>query len=81
MPRKRTEGPANRRTDCPSALADAVRRPGVPVRAQVRRFRGVLYLTGGNCHFRSKRGNVLRRFEQLCYWVRDELVEREGAPA
>jgi bifunctional non-homologous end joining protein LigD len=40
-------------------------------------FRGMLYLTGRACHFRSKRGNVLRRFEQLCYWVRDELVERD----
>jgi bifunctional non-homologous end joining protein LigD len=40
-------------------------------------FRGLLYLSGRACHFRSKRGNVLRRFEQLCYWVREELVERE----
>jgi bifunctional non-homologous end joining protein LigD len=40
-------------------------------------FRGLLYLAGRECHFRSKRGNVLRRFEQLCYWVREELVERD----
>jgi ATP-dependent DNA ligase len=40
-------------------------------------FRGLLYLSGRACHFRSKRGNVLRRFEQLCYWVREELVERD----
>jgi len=40
-------------------------------------FRGLLYLSGRACHFRSKRGNVLRRFEQLCYWVREEIVERE----
>jgi ATP-dependent DNA ligase len=40
-------------------------------------FRGLLYLTGRDCHFRSKRGNVLRGFEHLCYWVREELVERD----
>jgi bifunctional non-homologous end joining protein LigD len=40
-------------------------------------FRGLLYLSGRACHFRSKRGNVLGRFEPLCYWVREELVERD----
>jgi bifunctional non-homologous end joining protein LigD len=40
-------------------------------------FRGLLYLNGRECRFRSKRGNVLRRFEQLCYWVREELPERD----
>jgi bifunctional non-homologous end joining protein LigD len=40
-------------------------------------FRGLLYLSGRECRFRFKRGDVLRRFEQLCYWVREELVERE----
>ena len=40
-------------------------------------LRGLLYLSGRACHFRSKRGNVLRRFEQLCYWVREELTERD----
>jgi hypothetical protein len=40
-------------------------------------FRELLYLTGRDCHFRSKRGNVLRGFEHLCYWVREELVERD----
>jgi ATP-dependent DNA ligase len=36
-------------------------------------YRGLLYVTRKDCHFRSKRGNVLRRFEELCHWVRDEL--------
>jgi bifunctional non-homologous end joining protein LigD len=40
-------------------------------------FRGLLYLRGRECHFRSKRGNVLRRFDQLCYWVREELGMRD----
>jgi|SRR5689334_16294947 len=40
-------------------------------------FRGLLYLSGRACHFRSKQGNVLRRFEHLCYWVREEPVERD----
>ena len=40
-------------------------------------FQGMLYLTGSEAGFRSKRGNVLRRFEQPCYWVRGELVERD----
>jgi ATP-dependent DNA ligase len=29
--------------------------------------RGLLYVTRHACHFRSKRGNILKRFEQLCY--------------
>ena len=40
-------------------------------------FRGLMYLSGRECHFRSKRGNVLRRFEDLCFWVRDELKARD----
>jgi bifunctional non-homologous end joining protein LigD len=41
-------------------------------------FRGLLCLSGQECHFRSKRGNVLKQFEQLCYWVRDELRIKEA---
>ena len=41
-------------------------------------FRGLLYLSGRECHFRSKRGNVLKQFEQLCYWVREELRVKEA---
>ena len=40
-------------------------------------FRGLLYLNGRECRFRSKRGNALRRFEQLCFWVREELPDRD----
>jgi hypothetical protein len=42
--------------------------------------RGLLYLSGREWHFRSKRGNVLRRFDQLCYWVREELGTRHEGP-
>ena len=41
-------------------------------------YRGLLYVTRKGCHFRSKRGNILRRFEQLCYWVREELPVKEA---
>ncbi|HEY7614637.1 MAG TPA: hypothetical protein VH764_16690 [Gemmatimonadales bacterium] len=41
-------------------------------------YRGLLYVTRQGCHFRSKRGNILRRFEQLCWWVREELPVKEA---
>jgi bifunctional non-homologous end joining protein LigD len=41
-------------------------------------YRGLLYVTRKGCHFRSKRGNVLKRFQELCYWVREELPVREA---
>jgi bifunctional non-homologous end joining protein LigD len=41
-------------------------------------FRGLLYVTRRDCHFRSKRGNVLRRFQDLCHWVRQELPVKEA---
>ena len=41
-------------------------------------FRGLLYVTRRDCHFRSKRGNVLRRFQDLCHWVREELPVMEA---
>jgi bifunctional non-homologous end joining protein LigD len=40
-------------------------------------FRGLFYLSGRECRFRSKRGHVMRRFDQLCYWVREELSVRD----
>jgi bifunctional non-homologous end joining protein LigD len=40
-------------------------------------FRGLFYLGGRECHFRSKRGNVLAQFRELCDWVRHELRVRE----
>lgn len=41
-------------------------------------FRGLLYVTRRDCHIRSKRGNVLRRFQDLCHWVRQELPVKEA---
>ena len=41
-------------------------------------YRGLLYVTRQGCWFRSKRGNVLKRFEELCYWVREELPVKEA---
>ena len=41
-------------------------------------FRALLYVTRRDCHFRSKRGNVLRRFQDLCHWVREELPVKEA---
>ncbi len=40
--------------------------------------RGLLYVTRRDCHVRSKRGNVLRRFQDLCHWVREELPVKEA---
>jgi bifunctional non-homologous end joining protein LigD len=41
-------------------------------------FRGLLYVTRRECHFRSKRGNVLHRFQELGHWVRQELPVKEA---
>jgi bifunctional non-homologous end joining protein LigD len=41
-------------------------------------YRGFLYVTRQGCWFRSKRGNVLKRFQELCYWVREELPVKEA---
>jgi ATP-dependent DNA ligase len=32
-------------------------------------FRGLFYLGSRECHFLSKRGNVLKQFRELCDWV------------
>ena len=37
-----------------------------------------MYVTGKGCWIRSKRGNILKRFDQLCYWVREELPVKEA---
>jgi ATP-dependent DNA ligase len=31
-----------------------------------------------DCYFRSKRGNILRQFQELGYWVREELRVKEA---
>jgi bifunctional non-homologous end joining protein LigD len=41
-------------------------------------YRGLLYVTRQGCYFRSKRGNILKRFEHLCYSVREELPVKEA---
>jgi bifunctional non-homologous end joining protein LigD len=41
-------------------------------------YRGLLYVTRKECWFRSKRGNVLKRFQDLCCWVREELPVKEA---
>jgi bifunctional non-homologous end joining protein LigD len=40
-------------------------------------FRGLLYVTRQECYFRSKRGNILKQFQELAYWVREELAVKE----
>ena len=41
-------------------------------------YRGLLYVTRRGCSFRSKRDNVLERFQELCYSVREELPVKEA---
>jgi bifunctional non-homologous end joining protein LigD len=41
-------------------------------------YRGLLYVTRKGCWIRSKRGNMLNRFDQVCYWVREELPVKEA---
>ena len=41
-------------------------------------YRGLLSVTRKGCHFRSKRGNILKRFEELCHWVLEELPVKEA---
>ena len=41
-------------------------------------YRGLLYVTRKGCWFRSKRGNILKRFQEVCYWVREELPVKEA---
>jgi bifunctional non-homologous end joining protein LigD len=41
-------------------------------------FRGLLYVGRGGCLIRSRRGNHLSRFDDLCHAVRTELPVREA---
>jgi bifunctional non-homologous end joining protein LigD len=41
-------------------------------------YRGLLYGTRKDCWLRSKRGNILKRFQELCYWVREKLPVKEA---
>ena len=53
-------------------------RSGLPLRAQVRRIPRAALPERRECHFRSKRGNVLKQFRELCDWVRQELRVKEA---
>jgi bifunctional non-homologous end joining protein LigD len=41
-------------------------------------YRGLLYVTRRSCYLRSKRGNLLKQFQELCYRVREELPVKEA---
>jgi bifunctional non-homologous end joining protein LigD len=41
-------------------------------------YRALLYVTRQDCHFRSRHGNIMTRFKELGYWVREELPAREA---
>ena len=45
-------------------------------------YRGLLYVTRKGCHFRSKRGNILKRFEELCLSMAptSQPLERPAIP-
>jgi bifunctional non-homologous end joining protein LigD len=40
--------------------------------------RGLLHVTSRECRFLSKTGNVLAQFQELAYWVREELPVKEA---
>jgi bifunctional non-homologous end joining protein LigD len=63
-------------------VTSAVRSLGYPAKAYLFEpkydgFRGLFYLGGRECRFRSKRGNILTQFRELCDWVRHELRVKE----
>jgi ATP-dependent DNA ligase len=41
-------------------------------------YRGLLYVTRQDCHFRSRRGNIMTRFKELGYLVREQLPAKEA---
>jgi bifunctional non-homologous end joining protein LigD len=41
-------------------------------------YRGLLYVTRKGCQFRSKRGNLLKRFQDLAHRVREHLPVKEA---
>lgn len=40
--------------------------------------RGLLHVTSRECRFLSRAGDVLERFQELAYWVREELPVKEA---
>ena len=61
-----------------TALPDAFNDPAWLFEPKYDGYRGLLYVTRRGCRFRSKRGNVLERFQELCYSVREELPVKEA---
>ena len=61
-----------------TAHPDAFNDPAWLFEPQYDGYRGLLYVTRRGCRFRSKRGNVLERFQELCYSVREELPVKEA---
>ena len=61
----------------PIARAQAFDDPAYLFEPKYDGFRGLLYVTPRDCYFRSKRGNVLKQFQELAYWVREELPVKE----
>jgi bifunctional non-homologous end joining protein LigD len=61
----------------PMARAQAFDDPAYLFEPKYDGFRGLLYVTPRDCYFRSKRGNVLKQFQELAYWVREELPVKE----
>jgi hypothetical protein len=58
----------------PISRKDPFERSRVALRAQVRRFSGLLYIERGTrCRFISRNGNTLTRFDALCQAVAAEL--------
>ena len=41
-------------------------------------YRGLLYVTRNRCYFRSRRGSILQRFQELCYRIREQLPVKEA---
>ena len=61
-----------------TAHADAFNDPAWLFEPKYEGYRGLLYVTRRGCRFRSERGNVLDRFQELCYSVREELPVKEA---
>jgi ATP-dependent DNA ligase len=41
-------------------------------------YSGLLHVTPHGCYIRSKPGNLLKRFHELCLWVLEELPVLRG---
>ena len=82
MPRRRSKTPARTLPAVEPILltprADPFDDPAWLFEPKYDGYRGLLYVTRKGCHFRSKRGNILKSFEELCYGVREGLPVKEA---